>query len=519
MSRLVPLGLAVAFAVSTAPGVQAMTPTGELQGFFASVSLILEDPDLDGRHDERVAAIRAVTRQIFDFDEAAELALGRAWQERSEVERTAFTPLYADLLDRAFMAWVGSRAQLVGGVKVSFLGESVSQGRAVVRSTVLGRTGQDVSLDYHLVARGERWAVRDVVIDGVSLAANYRAQFTRVIQASSYAGLVAQLRDMASTPVGATARPGQAPDDPASPPGAGAQAFGPYFEARAFAVGGEMHEPFAPGSAPAVRSGMAAAYPASVGNARAGAAPAVPTRRTEVQAPSPAGSPATGAVRTPAPGAQPVEARPAQAAAETPSPPDRVAVAAAAPQGPPAPAVEVPGQPMHRDPAPGSTVGSDSPRSIAGTRRESGRADTTGRATDAAGEPNARWDFHAPVYREPGGAATAAAAKAPTSRPARTVAEAPRVASAASGSTQGVSYWVQVAALKSVEGAIRLVEGLRRQWPGKPAGWTVLLEPGPSLARVRVGPFTRRAEATEQMHELEAQGFKPFIAREAGSAR
>ena len=82
-----------------------------------------------------------------------------------------------------------------------------------------------------------------------------------------------------------------------------------------------------------------------------------------------------------------------------------------------------------------------------------------------------------------------------------------------------MSYWVQVAALKSVEGAFRLVEGLRRQWPGKPSGWSVLLEPGPSLARVRVGPFTRRAEAAAQMHELEAQGFKPFIAREAGSAR
>jgi ABC-type transporter MlaC component len=42
--------------------------------------------------------------------------------------------------------------------------------------------------------------VYDVVIDGVSLAANYRAQFTRVIQSFVLSGLVQQRRDKVAAP-------------------------------------------------------------------------------------------------------------------------------------------------------------------------------------------------------------------------------------------------------------------------------------------------------------------------------
>src|SRR5215467_10871776 len=42
--------------------------------------------------------------------------------------------------------------------------------------------------------RVRRRPVRDVIIEGVSLIANYRAQFARVIRASSYAALIAKMR-------------------------------------------------------------------------------------------------------------------------------------------------------------------------------------------------------------------------------------------------------------------------------------------------------------------------------------
>jgi phospholipid transport system substrate-binding protein len=45
-----------------------------------------------------------------------------------------------------------------------------------------------------MLRRGERWLVYDVNIEGVSLVANYRTQFNKIIQTSSYGELVKKMK-------------------------------------------------------------------------------------------------------------------------------------------------------------------------------------------------------------------------------------------------------------------------------------------------------------------------------------
>jgi phospholipid transport system substrate-binding protein len=47
---------------------------------------------------------------------------------------------------------------------------------------------------------GDQWKVYDVVIEGVSLVANYRSQFNKIIETSSYKELVARLKAKAASP-------------------------------------------------------------------------------------------------------------------------------------------------------------------------------------------------------------------------------------------------------------------------------------------------------------------------------
>ena len=42
--------------------------------------------------------------------------------------------------------------------------------------------------------KGDRWLVYDVIIEGVSLVANYRTQFNKIIQTSSYGELVRKMK-------------------------------------------------------------------------------------------------------------------------------------------------------------------------------------------------------------------------------------------------------------------------------------------------------------------------------------
>ena len=209
MLRPCALVLGLALAAVSIVDAQAAAPTAELRAFFTAATHILTDPATQGNYAERLHAIRTKTRQIFDVREASRLALGPAWRERTPAERDRFVELYADLLERAFIAWIASRVQIADGPRVTFLGETIDEGHATVRTTVLGRAGDELALDYRMVARGDGWAVRDVVIDGMSLASNYRAQFTRVIQNTSYAELVRQMerRTSAPPPVVTAARP------------------------------------------------------------------------------------------------------------------------------------------------------------------------------------------------------------------------------------------------------------------------------------------------------------------------
>ena len=49
-------------------------------------------------------------------------------------------------------------------------------------------------MDYRLQLRDGRWRAFDVLLDGVSFVATFRAEFDRIIQQSSYAGLIDKLR-------------------------------------------------------------------------------------------------------------------------------------------------------------------------------------------------------------------------------------------------------------------------------------------------------------------------------------
>ena len=64
---------------------------------------------------------------------------------------------------------------------------------ATVRTRLVGKSGE-IPVDYRLHRLGERWLVYDVSVEGISLVANYRAQFETILRTSSPQALVARLR-------------------------------------------------------------------------------------------------------------------------------------------------------------------------------------------------------------------------------------------------------------------------------------------------------------------------------------
>jgi phospholipid transport system substrate-binding protein len=193
--RLVPhltLSMLVGLAVWAPAPARAGAPTDQLKASVEQIVKVLEDPALraGARAQERRAAIRKEAEGVFDFTETAKRALGRHWQGLSDKDRQEFTALFTDLIERAYI----SKIERYSGERVAYAGESVDSGLATVRTRFVTKQGTEIPVDYRMQQRGDRWLVYDVSVEGVSLINNYRTQFDKIIQTSSYAELVRKMK-------------------------------------------------------------------------------------------------------------------------------------------------------------------------------------------------------------------------------------------------------------------------------------------------------------------------------------
>jgi phospholipid transport system substrate-binding protein len=190
---LAPIAAVLLFLVAAAPApASAGPPTDQLRSRVDRVSSALEDPGLRGESNaaRRRAEIRRIADDIFDFEEMAKRALGRHWEGRTPAERDEFVRLFADLLRRTYYG----RIERATFEKIMFQGERQEGDDALVRTVVVLPHGDQLDLDYLLLQGGGRWRVYDLRFEGISLIANYRSQFSRIIRTSSYESLVARLK-------------------------------------------------------------------------------------------------------------------------------------------------------------------------------------------------------------------------------------------------------------------------------------------------------------------------------------
>jgi phospholipid transport system substrate-binding protein len=182
---------ALPFLLAAAPAL-AGAPTDQLKSSVDQVIKVLEDTSLkaEGSADKRRAAIREAAGKTFDFGEAAKRSLGKHWQSLSEQDRQEFTTLFADLLERGYV----TRIEEYSGEKIAYTGDNVDGDAATVKTKFTTKKGTEIPVDYRMLRKGDRWLVYDVMIEGLSLVSNYRGQFNKIIETSSYQDLVKKMK-------------------------------------------------------------------------------------------------------------------------------------------------------------------------------------------------------------------------------------------------------------------------------------------------------------------------------------
>jgi len=187
MNTLRTLTLTAIIALVTAGTAVAGEPTDQVRRSVDEVlKFVQSQPDGPARR----TAVRQAANRLFDFEETAKRALGPHWQQRTPAEREEFVRLFSDLLEAAYVG----KIDLYQGEKITYAGEAVDGDQAMVKTRIVTKQGNEVPVDYRLLREKGRWRVYDVIIEGVSLVANYRTQFNKIIQTSSYDDLVKRMR-------------------------------------------------------------------------------------------------------------------------------------------------------------------------------------------------------------------------------------------------------------------------------------------------------------------------------------
>jgi len=190
-------GLVVAVAlagvvVAVAPA-RAGAPLEQLRLQVDRVLKVLDDPELkkESKAKDRRVAVRKIANEIFDFSETAKRSLGRHWQARTPAERDEFVQVFTDLLERSYI----SRVELYGGEKIQYVSDTIEDGeQAKVLTKLVTKGGGEIPIEYRMHKKADRWLVYDVIIEGVSLVSNYRTQFNKIIQTSSFQELVKKMK-------------------------------------------------------------------------------------------------------------------------------------------------------------------------------------------------------------------------------------------------------------------------------------------------------------------------------------
>lgn len=135
--------------------------------------------------------VRPVLEKYFDFEAVTKRAVGPGWRKLSEAERAKVRELFGTLVLRTYVDSFkpGDRPEIQYGTPIK-----LSETRTEMPTTIIYE-GQGYAVSYRMQKTSDSWRVYDVIIEGVSMIANYRAQFTALLQKGGASALINALEE------------------------------------------------------------------------------------------------------------------------------------------------------------------------------------------------------------------------------------------------------------------------------------------------------------------------------------
>jgi phospholipid transport system substrate-binding protein len=139
---------------------------------------------------QRQDQLRGIVNATFDFKEMARSALGYHWRQITPAQQDEFTQAFVAFIQDSYLGKINEYTSQ----QVEFATtKSLGQGYAQVNTNIVGG-GDTIKVNYLLEQEGSSWKIYDVTVDAISIIANYRNQFNRVMNNQGYDTLIKDLK-------------------------------------------------------------------------------------------------------------------------------------------------------------------------------------------------------------------------------------------------------------------------------------------------------------------------------------
>ena len=206
--RAIALGALISCAIAAPAAAQAMAEASVAPDAMGSVKAVVDQTIIVFKDQkiapaERELKLRAIAENHFDFQEMSRSAIGYHWRAFTPAQKNEFVPLFTAFIEDAYLSRIESYSveKVNEQIKSSMIqftrqtNDTDSPDYAEVFSTVVLQDQKDpIPVNYLMRRDANEWKIYDITIDAISVIANYRNQFNRVLNSDGYDKLVSIMR-------------------------------------------------------------------------------------------------------------------------------------------------------------------------------------------------------------------------------------------------------------------------------------------------------------------------------------
>ena len=168
-------------------------PLHQLKRHVEQALATLKDPKYHNSSEKELqrSKIWEIIQDIFDLEEMSKRTLAQNWNRFTPQEKKEFVNVFGEFLGDNYIRKIQSGFK---EEKVVYLEqEMLTDSKAMVKTKIIRET-TEIPVNYSMLKEKNTWRVYDVIIEGVSLVANYRSQFSGILMKESPARLIEMIR-------------------------------------------------------------------------------------------------------------------------------------------------------------------------------------------------------------------------------------------------------------------------------------------------------------------------------------